>query len=79
MKNKIVIPVMDDAGVEPDESFLVELLPHTLKNKGGANCTVGEVATCRCYILDNGDPSARISEVPNLSTYTQLAIKPWPS
>lgn len=55
---------MDDAAAELDESFLVELLPHTLKNKAGANFTMGDVATCRCYILDNDDPSARISEVP---------------
>ena len=58
------MPIIDDEGVEPDESFLVKLLPKTLKIKGGkgkgansdgAKCVVGKNGETRVYIVDNDD------------------------
>jgi hypothetical protein len=59
---QISVPIIDDEGVEPDESFLVKLLPTTIKIKGGggskstdAKCVVGKNGETRVYIVDNDD------------------------
>ena len=61
-KKKISVPVFNDAECEPDESFLVTLLPKTLKCKK-TECGVGINAQARVFILDHdeskqGEPHA---------------------
>ena len=59
-KKKISVPIVDDEGTEPDECFVVALLPHTLQAQG-TRCFVGPRHTTRVYILDN-DPNPEQSE-----------------
>lgn len=61
-KKKISVPVFNDAECEPDENFLVTLLPKTLKCKR-TECGVGINAQARVFILDHdeskqGEPHA---------------------
>ena len=50
----IEVPVIDDDGCEPDESFLLTLIPNTFKARG-TDCVLGQINTTRIFVLDNDD------------------------
>ena len=50
VEQTISVPLIDDAIVEPDESFVVKLFPQSIKTKG-TECAVGDPhKACGCFV-----------------------------